>query len=88
MEGLMKTIIKYAPVALEKPDDYEARANLMRTSSWAINGFVNGGKRQAWSFQPMEHEMSAIFDITHGLGMAILIPRWLKYCLDSRRGKQ
>ena len=71
----MKTIIKYAPVAMEKPDDYEARANLMWTSSWAINGFVNGGKQQAWSCHPMEHELSAIYDITHGLGLAILTPR-------------
>lgn len=83
MEGLMKTIIKYAPIAMEKPDDYEARANLMWTSSWAINGFINGGKHQAWSCHPMEHELSAIYDITHGLGLAILTPRWLKYCLDE-----
>ena len=83
MEGLMKTIVKYTPVAMEKPHDYEARANLMWTSSWAINGFVDGGKRQAWSCHPMEHELSAIYDITHGLGLAILTPRWMKYCLDE-----
>ena len=83
MEGLMKTIIKYAPVALAEPDNYEARANLMWTSSWAINGFVNGGKRQAWSCHPMEHELSAIYDITHGLGLAILTPHWMEYTLDE-----
>lgn len=83
MEGMMKTIIKYAPVAMQKPDNYEARANLMWTSSWAINGFVNGGKQQAWSCHPMEHELSAIYDITHGLGLAILTPRWMEYCLDE-----
>ncbi len=82
MEGLLKTIIKYAPIAINKPDDYEARANLMWASSWAINGFVNGGKRQAWSCHPIEHELSAIYDITHGLGLAILTPRWMEYCLD------
>ena len=83
MEGMMKTIIKYAPIALKEPDNYEARANLMWTSSWAINGFVVGGKRQAWSCHPMEHELSAIYDITHGLGLAILTPRWMEYCLDE-----
>lgn len=83
MEVLMKTIIRYAPVAMEQPDNYEARANLMWASSWAINGFVNGGKRQAWSCHPMEHELSAIYDITHGLGLAILTPRWMKYTLDE-----
>ncbi|WP_026882985.1 iron-containing alcohol dehydrogenase [Clostridium akagii] len=83
MEGLMKTIIKYAPIALAEPDNYEARANLMWTSSWAINGYINGGKRQAWSCHPMEHELSAIYDITHGLGLAILAPRWMEYTLDE-----
>jgi len=83
MEGLMKTVIKYAPIALAEPDNYEARANLMWTSSWAINGYINGGKRQAWSCHPMEHELSAIYDITHGLGLAILTPHWLEYTLDE-----
>jgi len=83
MEGLMKTIIRYAPIAMKEPDNYEARANLMWTSTWAINGFVDGGKRLAWSCHPMEHELSAIYDITHGLGLAILTPRWMEYCLDE-----
>lgn len=83
MEALMKTVIKYTPVALEKPDDYEARANLMWASSWAINGFVVGTSKPEWSCHPMEHELSAFYDITHGLGLAILTPRWLKYCLDE-----
>ncbi len=85
MEGLMKTIIRYAPVAMSDPTNYEARANLMWASSWAINGFVNGGKQKAWSCHPMEHELSAIYDITHGLGLAILTPRWMEYCLDETR---
>ena len=84
MEGMMKTIIKYTPIAMKEPDNYEARANLMWTSSWAINGFINGGKQQAWSCHPMEHELSAIYDITHGLGLAILTPRWMEYCLNEK----
>ena len=83
MEGLMKTVIRYTPVAIEKPDDYEARANLMWASSWAINGFVNGGKEQEWTCPPIAHEVSAIYDITHGLGLAIITPRWMEYCLDE-----
>lgn len=83
MEQMLKTVVKYAPIAMKEPDNYEARANLMWTSSWAINGFARGGKRQAWSCHPMEHELSAISDITHGLGLAILTPRWLQYCLDE-----
>lgn len=83
MEGMLKTIIKYAPIAMKEPENYEARANLMWVSSWAINGFVDGGKQQAWSCHPIEHELSAIYDITHGLGLAILTPRWMEYCLDE-----
>lgn len=82
-EGLMKTVIKYAPIAIKDPTNYEARANLMWASSWAINGFIRGGKKQAWSCHPMEHELSAYYDITHGLGLAILTPRWMEYCLDE-----
>ena len=83
MEGMMKTVVKYAPVAMQEPDNYEARANLMWTSSWAINGFINGGRAKAWSCHPMEHQLSAFYDITHGLGLAILTPRWMEYCLDE-----
>lgn len=84
MEGLMRTIIRFAPIAMREPDNYEARANLMWASSWAINGFIDGGRTQAWSCHPMEHELSAYYDITHGLGLAILTPRWMEYCLDER----
>lgn len=83
MEVLLKTVIKFAPIAMKHPDNYEARANLMWTSSWAINGFINGGKNHSWSCHPMEHELSAFYDITHGLGLAILTPRWLEFCLND-----
>jgi len=83
MEGMIKTVIKYAPVALADPSNYEARANLMLASSWAINGFIASDKTHGWSCHPIEHELSAIYDVTHGLGLAILTPRWLEYCLDD-----
>lgn len=83
MEGLLKTVLRFAPVALKEPDNYEARANLMWASSWAINGFVRGGKQQEWTCHPIEHEVSAYYDITHGLGLAILTPRWMTYTLDE-----
>ncbi len=84
LEAMMKTVIKFTPIAISKPDDYEARANLMWTSSWAINEFSKTGKTHEWSCHPMEHELSAIYDITHGLGLAILTPRFLKYCLSEK----
>lgn len=84
MEGLMQTVVKFAPVALRDPENYEARANLMWASSWAINGFISGGRSHLWSCHPIEHELSVIYDITHGLGLAILTPRWMEYCLNER----
>ncbi len=83
MEGMMKTVIRYTPLALKEPENYEARANLMWASSWALNGFVRCGKTQSWSCHAMEHQLSAYYDITHGLGLAILTPRWMEYVLDK-----
>ena len=83
MEGLMKTVIKYGPVALADPENYEARANLMWASSWGINGFARTCQVGGWSCHPMEHELSAFYDITHGLGLAILTPSWLEFCLSE-----
>lgn len=82
-EGVLKTCIHYAPVAMEKPDDYEARANLMWASSMAINGICSYGENAAWAVHPMEHELSAFYDITHGVGLAILTPYWMEYVLNS-----
>ena len=88
MTDLIKTVVKYAPIALNTPDNYEARANLMWTASWALNGFVAAGIDQDVSCHMMEHELSAFYDITHGLGLAILTPRWLKYVLDENTAPQ
>jgi len=83
MESLIKTVIKYAPIAIKEPNNYEARANLMWASSWAINGLIEGGKNQSWSCHSIEHQLSAYYDITHGLGLALITPRWMEYCLDE-----
>lgn len=83
-EGILKTCIHYGPIALATPDDYEARANLMWASSHAINGLVSEGCSPAWCVHPMEHELSAFYDITHGEGLAILTPAWMEHVLDER----
>ena len=70
-------------MALNTPDDYEARANLMWASSWALNDFLYDGFFQATVCHAMEHELSAFYDITHGHGLAILTPRWLSYVLNE-----
>lgn len=84
MEGMLKTCVHYGPVACAHPDDYEARANLMWTASWAINGFIACGKAGVWSCHPMEHQLSAYYDVTHGHGLAILTPVWMEYILCEK----
>ncbi|MDY2919407.1 MAG: iron-containing alcohol dehydrogenase [Anaerococcus sp.] len=82
-EGILKTCLHYGPIAISDPENYEARANLMWAASWAINGLLSGGKDVEWSVHPMEHELSAQKNITHGVGLAILTPHRLKYCLNK-----
>lgn len=84
MEGLMKTVIRYAPMAMEHPDDYEARANLMWASTWAINGFCRGANPKVWSMHPIEHQLTANYGITHGHGLAIVTPRYLRYVCNEK----
>lgn len=82
-EGLLRTMIKYGPVALKEPDSYDARANLMWAGTNAINGVVGEGCSPAWCVHPMEHELSAFYDITHGEGLAILTPVWMEHILSE-----
>lgn len=82
-ESILKTCIKYCPVVLQKPYDYEARANLMWASTMALNSLMSSGTSGAWSCHPIEHELSAYYDITHGVGLAIIIPRWMRYILNN-----
>ena len=83
-EGLLETCIKYCPIALKDPKNYEARANLMWASSMALNGLCGSGKPGAWTCHPIEHELSAFYDITHGVGLAIVTPRWMRYILSEK----
>lgn len=82
-EGLLKTCIEFGIKAIQEPTNYEARANLMWASSWAINNFIKLGKSVVWSVHPMEHQLSAYYDITHGVGLAILTPHWMEYVLSD-----
>ena len=82
-EAILKTCVKYGRRAMDEPENYEARANLMWASTWAINGLLSTGKSADWSVHPIEHEVSAYFDITHGVGLAIITPRWLEYCMNE-----
>ena len=87
-EGVMKTVIKYAPVAMESPEDYEARSNLMWASTVGLNHLLTVGKGGAWSVHMIEHVVSAYYDLTHGVGLAILTPAWMRYVLSDDNKKR
>jgi alcohol dehydrogenase YqhD (iron-dependent ADH family) len=84
-ESILKTCIKYGPVALKEPENYEARANLLWSGSLALNGLTLTGKMTGdWATHGIEHEVSAIYDLTHGAGLAIIHPVWMNYVLDEK----
>ena len=83
-ESLMRTVIKYTPIALENPNDYEARSELMWAATLAINGIASVGKTNAWSCHPIEHELSAYYNIPHGLGLALVTPKWMRHILNDK----
>lgn len=82
-EAVMRAVVKWAPVAMKEPENYEARANLMWASSMALNSILDAGTVHGCACHAMEHELSAYYDITHGHGLAILTPRWLTYILNE-----
>lgn len=77
-EGILKTVIQHAPVVMKEPDNYTVRANLLWSSTWALNKLVGQGRAGSWTCHAIEHELSAYYDITHGVGLAIITPRWMK----------
>lgn len=82
-EAVVRAVVKWAPVAMKEPENYEARANLMWASSMALNSILDAGTVHGCACHAMEHELSAYYDITHGHGLAILTPRWLTYILNE-----
>ena len=81
-EAVLKTVIKNLPVALAEPDNYSARANLMAASTIGCSKIPEYGKLYTgWPCHALEHELSGFYDITHGTGLAILTPRWMRYVL-------
>lgn len=82
-ESLLLTCIQYGPIALREPTNYEARAQLMWTSSLALNGLLGYGRITDWATHGIEHAVSAAYDVTHGVGLAILTPHWMEYVLGA-----
>ena len=68
---------------LADPTNYEARAQLMWTSSIALNGLLGYGRISDWATHGIEHALSAAYDVTHGVGLAILTPCWMEYVFNE-----
>ena len=78
-EAALRVIMKNALIIAEKPDDYNAWAQVGHSGSMGHTGILGLGREQEWSCHGMEHELSAIYDIAHGGGLAVLTPAWMEY---------
>lgn len=79
IESTMKTVINNAPILLEQPRNYDAWAEVMWAGTVAHNNLLNTGREGDWGSHDIEHELSGIYDIAHGAGLAVVFPAWLKY---------
>ena len=81
---LLKAIIKYAPIALQEPENYDARANLMWAGSLSHNGLMAAcnNTKGDWACHQIEHELSAEYDVAHGAGLAAIWASWARYVLS------
>jgi hypothetical protein len=79
-EGLLKSVIDAAPIVMENPQDYNARATLMAASSWSHNGLTGFGKPIGMPAHALEHVVSGLYpDVPHGAGLSVLFPAWALY---------
>ncbi len=80
MEGLITNAMEACNRCLEDPDDYDARADLMWTATLALNGLTAAGLgRVGFPMHMIEHSLSALYDVPHGAGLAVVIPAWLRW---------
>ena len=78
-EAVLKTMIYETPRALADPNHYESRANIMWAGMIAHNNLCGVGREQDWASHGMEHELSAFYGATHGAGLAVICPAWMKF---------
>ena len=82
-EATLKTVINNARQVVSRLEDYDLRAEIMWSGSIAHNNLLGTGKTADWASHMIEHELSAIYDIPHGEGLAIILPAWMKYVYRS-----
>lgn len=78
-ESILKTVVENADRVLANPDDYDARANILYCGTMALNGTLPVGVETDWATHSIEHAVSAVYDIPHGGGLAIIFPKWMRY---------
>jgi len=84
-ETLVRVLMKYAPIAIREPNNYEARAEIMYACAYGCNGILAlGTGGSGWPMHGIEHALSAYYDITHGEGLAIITPHWMRHVLNDR----
>lgn len=84
-ESAIKSLIENAKIALKEPENYEARGEFMVDCTLACNGILSiGNSDSGWPCHGIEHAISAYYDITHGEGLAIITPRWMKHILNEK----
>lgn len=87
IEGACITIINNALKAIKNPTDYDIRAEIMLTSTFAHNNMLDCGRIGDWGSHNIEHELSGSYDIAHGAGLSIIFPAWMKYVWKTNPAK-
>jgi len=82
-EALLSVCITYGKTVVADPRNYDARANIMWASTLALNGTVGKGKIGDWICHSIEHEISGLYDISHGVGLAIILPHLMRMQLSE-----
>lgn len=83
-ESLLLTVMETAPKLLADLESYEHRATILYNGTMALNGMLNMGYQGDWATHNIEHAVSAVYDIPHGGGLAILFPNWMKHNLHIK----
>ena len=83
-EGLLKTVMRYAVVLRDDPENYEARAEIMWAGSLSHNGLTGCGNDAGdWACHRLEHELGAMYDVTHGAGLTAVWGSWARYVMKN-----
>ncbi len=82
-EAVISSVVRAARIAMKEPCNYDARANLMWAGTVAHNDTVGVGRVGDFASHRIEHELSAMYDVAHGAGLAVVFPAWLRYQLET-----